>query len=64
MNFKNEINIIKHENSKSKINRLHNELYAGDLIPQFFWGCLTDPNIIILGKNPVYSLDDEIDNRE
>ena len=64
MDFKNKSNIIKHENSKYKTNRLNTELYSGELIPQFFWGYLTNPDIIILGKNPVYSLDDEIDNRD
>jgi hypothetical protein len=64
MDFKNKSNIIEHENSKYKTNRLNTELYSGELIPQFFWGDLTSPNIIILGKNPVYSIDDEIDNRD
>ena len=33
------------------------------LIPQLWWGNLENPEIIILGKNPSYRKEDELDNR-
>lgn len=38
-------------------------VYNENLIPQCFWGNIKDPQIIILAKNPSYSIDDELDNK-
>ena len=34
-----------------------------NLIPHCFWGNIKDPEIVILAKNPSYSIDDELDNK-
>ena len=33
-----------------------------DLLCQYCWGNLEEPKVIILGKNPSYSMEDEVDN--
>ncbi len=32
-----------------------------ELVPQLFWGNLKDPQLVILGKNPSYTVEDELD---
>ena len=53
--------IINNENSKYHLKRIKG--FKESLVPQFYWGNINGAEIIILGKNPSYSIDDELDNK-
>lgn len=60
----NEINnIIENENGKYNLKRESGYENSDQLVPQFYWGNIEKPRIVILGKNPSYSIDDELDNK-
>ena len=53
---------IQSENSKYNLNRKEGYEDKAHLVPQFYWGNIDKASIVILGKNPSYSLNDEMDN--
>lgn len=61
---KNDDIVKKFVNNKAKKEKLSRINPRDDvvLVPQLFWGDFDNPDIVILGKNPSYSEDDEKDN--